>query len=91
MTLDELQLKINEFYLESSKDPESGERIIGTYPNSIILTKGQYKEFLRELFKLEENAEMPDGVLLSSINGLKVFFTEYLPEPKVIFTQKTKK
>lgn len=91
MNLHELQFKINEFYLDSSKDAESGDRLQGIYPNSILLTKEQYKDFLKEIFVLEKDSEIPDGILLSSINGLKVIFTDYIPEPKVLFTENIKK
>lgn len=75
MNLEQLRLKINEFYLES-KNRE--------YPNSLLLTKDQYKDFLKETFKVPDFSEIPEGVFITSIEGLQVVFTEELEEPRVL-------
>lgn len=75
MDLQQLRFKINEFYLES-KNRE--------YPNSLLLTTDQYKDFLKELFKVPDFSGIPDGVFITSIEGLQVVFTEELEEPRVL-------
>lgn len=85
MTLHELELQINQFFLDSEKEvDEKGNRQKGVYPNSVIMTKEHYKSFLRELFKTEDDTEIPDGVLISSICGLKVIFSQDIEIPKVV-------
>lgn len=75
MDLQTLRSKINEFYLES-KNRE--------YPNSLLVTKDQYKDFLKETFKVPDFSEIPDGVFITSIEGLQVVFTDDLDEPRVL-------
>jgi hypothetical protein len=75
MDLQTLRFKINEFYLES-KNRE--------YPNSLLVTKDQYKDFLKETFKVPDFSEIPDGVFITSIEGLQVVFTDDLVEPRVL-------
>ena len=75
MDLQTLRTKINEFYLES-KNRE--------YPNSLLLTDEQYKDFMKETFKVPEYSEIPDGVFISSIEGLQVVFADDLVEPRVL-------
>jgi hypothetical protein len=84
MTLHELELEINQFFLDSEKEADGNGRTLGVYPNAVILTQEHYKEFLRELFKTQGDAEIPDGVLISSICGLKVIFSEDVEKPKVV-------
>jgi len=84
MNLEELQSEINRFYLESEKDPETGDRIQGVYPNSVLLTMEQYTSFLKELFHLQPSDEMPTGLLVSSILGLKAIIAEGLDTPRVV-------
>jgi hypothetical protein len=92
MTLLEIRQKIHEYYLESEKDGlESNKtRTKGEYPNAILLTEEQYKVLLKEMFKLQE--DVSDGVLnevkIMSIEGLKVVFTEYIEEPKILRIEK---
>lgn len=85
MDLRELELEINRFYLESSKDP-FGERQQGLYPNSVILTKDQYNSFLKEIFNIKSDVLTPihEEVVIQSICGLKVIFTNYIEKPKVV-------
>lgn len=75
MDLQALRFKINEFYLES-KNRE--------YPNSVLLTKEQYKDFLKEMFKVPDFSDIPEGIFITSIEGLKVVFTDELEEPRVL-------
>ena len=75
MDLQTLRTKINEFYLDS-KNRE--------YPNSLLVTKDQYKDFLKETFKVPDFSEIPDGVFITSIEGLQVVFTDDLVEPRVL-------
>ena len=75
MDLKELRTKINEFYLES-KNRE--------YPNTLLLTKQQYKDFLKELFNVSGEDSIPEGVFIKSIEGLTVAFAEELQEPRVL-------
>ena len=75
MTLEQLRFKINEFYLDS-KNRE--------YPNTLLLTKKQYKDFLKELFKVPNEDDIPEGVFIRSIEGLTVTFAEELEEPRLL-------
>ena len=79
MTLSDLRHKINEFYLES-KNRE--------YPNTLLLTKGQYKEFLKEIFNVPEEHDIPEGIFIQSIEGLAVVFTDELDEPRILKMKK---
>lgn len=88
MTLEEIRQKIHQYYLESEKEglDSNKMRTKGEYPNSILLTKDQYRVLIREMFKLEGevNPEILDEVKIMSIEGLKVIFTDYLEEPKIL-------
>jgi hypothetical protein len=75
MDLQALRFKINEFYLES-KNRE--------YPNSVLVTNEQYKNFLKEMFKVPDFSDIPEGIFITSIEGLKVVFTDELEEPRVL-------
>jgi hypothetical protein len=75
MDLQALRFKINEFYLES-KNRE--------YPNSVLVTNEQYKDFLKEMFRVPDLSEIPEGIFITSIEGLKVVFTDKLEEPRVL-------
>jgi hypothetical protein len=75
MTLKDIRTEINEFYLES-KNRE--------YPNSIILTKEQYKTFIRELFKVPSDLDVPEGIIIQSIEGLRVVLTEQIDTPRIV-------
>lgn len=79
MTLNELKFKINEFYLESK---------VREYPNTLLLTKQQYKEFLKEMFNVPDEHEIPEGIFIKSIEGLNVTFTDQLDEPRVLKIKK---
>ena len=86
MTINELEIEINHFFLESEKEiDENGNHMKGVYPNALILTEDQYKEFLRELFHVSSDAEIPEGIFIKAICGLKTIITkECLEKPKVI-------
>lgn len=92
MTLSEIRQKIHEYYLESEKDglETNKTRTKGEYPNAILLTEEQYKVLLREMFKLQEDVsdEVLNEVKIMSIEGLKVVFTEYIEEPKILRIEK---
>ena len=75
MDLQTLRTKINEFYLDSKNMQ---------YPNSLLLTNEQYKDLMKETFKVPEYSEIPDGVFITSIEGLQVVFTDDLVEPRVL-------
>jgi hypothetical protein len=75
MNLEQLRSKINEFYLES-KNRE--------YPNTLLLTKQQYKDFLKELFNVSGEQDIPEGIFIKSIEGLTVAFADELVEPRVL-------
>lgn len=83
MDLHGLEQEINQFFLDSEKESEGG-RALGVYPNAVILTQNHYKDFLRELFKVSGDSEIPNGVIVSSICGLKVIFSEDVDKPKVV-------
>lgn len=85
MTIQELELEINKFYLESEKETDDkGTRQMGVYPNAVMMTDAHYKSFLRELFHTNEEVEIPEGVFITSICGLKVIFSEEIDKPRVI-------
>ena len=88
MTLTEIRQKIHEYYLESEKEGLGNNkmRTKGDYPNTILVTKEQYKSLLKEMFKLENdiNDEILNDIKIMSIEGLKVVFAEYLEEPKIL-------
>ena len=85
MTIQELELEINKFFLDSEKDSEgTGTRKIGTYPNAVIMNSTHYKNFLKELFHTEDDVDIPEGVFIGSICGLKVLFSEEIETPRVI-------
>jgi hypothetical protein len=85
MTIQELESQINQFFLDSEKETDDkGTRHLGVYPNAVMMTDAHYKEFLRELFHTNEDAEIPEGVFISSICGLKVIFSDEINQPRVI-------
>lgn len=88
MTLQDIRQKIHEHYLESEKEGLGSNKIRtkGEYPNTILLTKDQYKSLVKEMLKIQEdiNEQVLEEVKILSIEGLKVVFTEYLEEPKVL-------
>jgi hypothetical protein len=86
MTIYELELEINQFFLDSEKETDDkGIRQKGIYPNAVILTEAQYKEFLKELFNVSGETQVPDGVFISSICGLKTIISEEdLVKPRVV-------
>lgn len=92
MTLSEVRQKIHEYYLESEKDglENNKSRTKGQYPNAILLTEEQYKVLIREMFKLQEDVsdEALNEVKIMSIEGLKVVFTPYIEEPKILRIEK---
>jgi hypothetical protein len=86
--------KIHEYFLESERDGLNSNktRSRGEYPNALLITKEQYKNILKEMFKLQEdiNNEVLLEIKIMSIEGLKVVFTEFIEEPKVIRMTETK-
>jgi hypothetical protein len=85
MTIQDLELEINKFFLDSEKEANTIEkRHQGIYPNSVIMTHSHYKEFLKELFHTSEDVDIPEGVFISSICGLKVIFSDEIDTPRVI-------
>lgn len=86
MTILELEHEINEFFLNSEKEvDESGNTYKGVYPNAVILTEAQYKDFIKELLHINRDSEFPDGLFIKSICGLKVILSEEnLEKPKVV-------
>lgn len=88
MTLQDIRQKIHEYYLESEKEGLDSNKIRtkGEYPNTILVTKDQYKVLIRELLKIQEDIDekVLEEVKILSIEGLKVVFTEYLEEPKIL-------
>jgi len=83
-----IQEKIHEYYLESEKDglKNNNTRSRGEYPNALLITKEQYKQALKDMFKLQD--DISDSILMEikimSIEGLKVIIADYVEEPKVI-------
>jgi hypothetical protein len=92
--LTEIKEKIHKYYLESEKDRLENNKVRsrGEYPNTLLLTQDQYKNILKEMFKLQEdiNDEVLLEIKIMSIEGLKVVFTEFIEEPKVIRMTETK-
>ena len=86
MTINELEYAINQFYLDSEKElDDNGNHMKGVYPNAVVLTEAQYKDFLKELFHVEGDTEIPEGIFIQSICGLKTIISiEYLEKPIVI-------
>lgn len=83
MTIRELELQINKFFLDSEKDSQQeNAKGVGIYPNSVILTKAQYDNFLKQIFKID--VDFGDEVVIQSICGLKVIITDYIAEPRLI-------
>ena len=86
MTIRDLELEINQFFLDSEKETdEKGTRQLGVYPNAVLLTEEQYKEFLKEILNVEDEIDIPSGIFISYICGLKAIISEDdLDKPKVI-------
>lgn len=89
MTLKDIDNKVHEFFLESQKPvlQDDGSLISsqGVYPNAIILTPHQYKQFLIEMFELSSETEIPEGVFIKCFSGLTVVIAEdHIGEPKLI-------
>jgi hypothetical protein len=88
MTLTEVRQKIHEHYLESEKEGLDNNKIRtkGEYPNTILVTKDQYKSLVREMLKIQDSLDdkVLEEIKILSIEGLKVVFTEYLEEPKIL-------
>ena len=86
--LTEIKEKIHKYYLESEKDGLENNKVRsrGEYPNTLLLTQDQYKNILKEMFKLQEdiNDEVLLEIKIMSIEGLKVIIADYVDEPKVI-------
>jgi len=90
MTIQELESEINKFFLDSEKEvDEKGNRLLGVYPNAVIMTNKHYKSFLKELFHTQDEVEVPEGVFITSICGLKVIFSDEIEKPRVIKMVKT--
>ena len=90
MTIKELELEINKFFLDSEKDSQQeNTKGTGVYPNSVILTKAQYDNFLKEMFKID--VDFGNEIVIKSICGLKVIFTDYIAEPRLIKMCRNKK
>lgn len=90
MTIQELESEINKFFLDSEKEvDEKGNRLLGVYPNAVIMTNEHYKVFLKELFHTQDEVEVPEGVFITSICGLKVIFSDEIEKPRVIKMVKT--
>lgn len=86
MTIHELELEINQFFLDSEKEvDEQGIRQRGMYPNAVLLTEGQYQKFVKELLYISDEAEFPEGLFIKSVCGLKVIISqEDLTKPRVV-------
>ena len=86
MTIRDLELEINQFFLDSEKETdEKGTRQLCVYPNAVLLTEEQYKEFLKEILSVEDEIDIPSGIFISSICGLKaIIYEDDLDKPKVI-------
>lgn len=59
----------------------------GHYPNSLLLTESQYKEIIKNMFKIMEVPEEAFDEIYSSIKficGLKVIISNHLESPKVL-------
>jgi hypothetical protein len=83
-----IQEKIHQYYLETEKDGLDYNKVRsrGEYPNALLISKSQYKNILIEMFKLQEDVsdEILFEIKIMSIEGLKVIFTDFIEEPKVI-------
>lgn len=86
MTIHELELEINQFFLDSEKEvDEQGNRQKGIYPNAVILTEDHYKHFVKELLHIDSDAEFPEGLFIKSICALKVIISsEETMKPRVV-------
>jgi hypothetical protein len=88
MTLADIKQKVHEYYLNSEKEGLENNKVRtrGEYPNAILLTKEQYKVLIKEVFKLQEDIDdkFLEEVKIMSIEGLRVIFTDYIEEPKVL-------
>lgn len=86
MTIHDLELEINQFFLDSEKEvDEKGVRQQGVYPNAVLLTEQQYKDFIKEILNVDDEIDIPSGIFISSICGLKAIISEEnLDKPKVI-------
>jgi len=88
VTLYEVEKLINEYFLDSEKDPteDTPKRIKGEYPNSLLVTQDQYLTLIKELFKIAGNVnpEVLMEVKITSILGLRVIFAEYIEHPRVL-------
>ena len=86
--------KIHEYFLESERDGLNSNktRSRGEYPNALLITKEQYKNILKEMFKLQEDIsnEVLLEIKIMSIEGLKVVFKELIEDAKVIRMTETK-
>lgn len=90
MTIEELESEINRFFLDSEKEvDDKGIRQMGVYPNAVIMTNQHYKNFLKELFHTEDEVDIPEGVFITSVCGLKVIFSDDIERPRVIKMVKT--
>lgn len=59
----------------------------GHYPNSLLVTEEQYKEIIKNMFKIMEVPEEAFDEIYSSIKficGLKVIISNHLESPKVL-------
>ena len=86
MTIHELELEINQFFLDSEKEvDDQGNRQKGIYPNAVILTEDHYKNFVKELLHIANDAEFPEGLFIKSICALKVIISsEETMKPRVV-------
>jgi hypothetical protein len=88
MTLADIKQKVHEYYLNSEKEGLENNKVRtrGEYPNAILLTKEQYKVLIKEVFKLQEDIDdkFLEEVKIMSIEGLRVIFTDYIEEPKIL-------
>lgn len=92
--INSIQEKIHQYYLETERDGLDNNKVRsrGEYPNALLITKDQYKNILKEMFKLQEDVsdEVLFEIKIMSIEGLKVVFTDFIEEPKVLRLTETK-
>jgi len=92
--INSIQEKIHQYYLETERDGLDNNKVRsrGEYPNALLMTKDQYKNILKEMFKLQEDVseEVLFEIKIMSIEGLKVVFTDFIEEPKVLRLTETK-
>jgi hypothetical protein len=92
--INSIQEKIHQYYLETERDGLDNNKVRsrGEYPNALLMTKDQYKNILKEMFKLQEDVseEVLFEIKIMSIEGLKVVFTDFIEEPKVLKLTETK-